>query len=844
MNKKILSGLLFLLFAFSVGAQAPKKPNSGEIHDAIKKLTVLGSVLYVAAHPDDENTRLISYMASERKYQTTYLSLTRGDGGQNLIGSELREYLGVLRTQELLMARGVDGGMQRFSRANDFGFSKNADETLNIWNKEETLADLVWTIRKTQPDVVINRFSTDKSVDTHGHHTASAILSDTAFDLAGRADAFPEQLKFVAVWQPKRLFFNTSWFFYGSKEKFDKADKSDQVAVDMGIYLPTKGKSNNEIAAESRSMHKCQGMGTSGIRGSENEYLKFLKGSAGQPKVDLFDGINTTWSRVEGGEAIGKLLADIDAQFKYDNPSASVKDLIRIKKMIAALPNDKWRTIKLAEINDIIKWCSGIYLEATAKDYSITPSQEMEMSIEAINRSNGQVKLMGLSFVYMSNLYKPANMLLDTILNNVLKNNARSTLKVKVKIPNTKVITEYSSPYWLNKKGTMSMYRVDDQPLIGLPETPRPLVVIYNLEIEGEQIFYTLPVAYKFDNPAKGEIYRPFEVLPPVFTNIVDKVYVFADDKSKPVTVLVKAGKDKLKGSLKLQMPTGWVVTPASIPFEINSKNDNLSLIFTVTPPQVQNEAEFAAIATVDGDDYSKSVRIIEYDHIPTQTVLQDATAKVVKLDIKKKGKNVAYFMGAGDDVPSCLEQIGYTVTLIDDRDFNNLARFDAVVMGIRAYNTKDKLKFLQPKLMEYVNNGGNLIVQYNNNGRDLVTEDLGPYPLTLSRERVTVEEAPVRFLKPDHAVLNFPNKINAKDFEGWVQERGLYFPSKWDARYEAILSCNDPNEPARDGGLLVANYGKGHYIYTGYAWFRELPAGVPGAYRLFANMISLGLTN
>ena len=826
---KIIS-VLFLSILFNISfAQAPKRWTSGEIHEAIKKLNVLGSVLYVAAHPDDENTRLISYMANERRMNTAYLSLTRGDGGQNLIGNELSELLGLLRTHELLQARGVDGGKQMFSRANDFGYSKNPDETLKVWNRDEVLSDVVWAIRKFQPDIIINRFSHDSGRRTHGHHTSSAILSHEAFDLTADKTKYPEQLKYVDTWQPRRLFFNTSWWFYGSRDKFAKADKSKMLSVDAGVYYPIKGKSNNEIAAESRSMHKCQGMGSTASRGSLQEYLKLLKGDMPGSKEDPFEGINTTWSRLKGGAPIGKLVTEIDNGFRYDTPGSSLPKLLEARKMITALPDSNWKIIKLDEIDSIIEACMGLFLEVVADDYSATPGEEVALEVEVVNRSKAMLTLKSISYLPMG---------IDSVLNLTMDHNQPYKWSKTLTLPKDMPAT---NPYWLNKKGTLGMYAVEDQALRGQPETQRKFKVDFHFELDGEMLSYSKPVVFKKTDPVDGEVYRPFEVTIPIFANIEDKVYVFADEKPKEVRILLKSGKDDVKGNLILCHPEGWRYEPESVDFHLKAKGEEQWVTFNVYPPADQNAGLMGPIVDIDGEKYTKEVQFIEYDHIPTQTIVQNAESKIVKIDLKKQGKNIGYIMGAGDEVPESLRQIGYNVTLLSDAEINadNMAKYDAVVLGIRAYNTVDRLKFHQEKLMKYVENGGVLLVQYNTSRR-LKVKDLGPYPIKLSRDRVSVEEAEVRFLMPEHRVLNFPNKITSADFDNWVQERGLYFPDEWDDEYDAILSSNDPGESPKDGPLLVANYGKGVYIYTGLSFFRELPAGVPGAYRLFANLLSI----
>ncbi len=828
---KALLALLITVFTFQTSfSQAPKRASSADIHDAMKKLSVLGSALYLAAHPDDENTRLISYLSNELRVNTAYLSLTRGDGGQNLIGPEISELLGVIRTEELLMARSVDGGKQFFSRANDFGYSKHSDETLEIWNKDEVLSDVVWTIRNFQPDIIINRFDHTSAGKTHGHHTSSAILSFEAFDLAGNKNAYPEQLEYVDTWQPIRLYFNTSWWFYGSRENFEKADKSKMVGVDVGVYYPLKGKSNNEIAAESRSMHKCQGMGSTGSRGSQTEYLELLKGEMPNNREDLFEGINTSWSRLKGGAPIGKVLAKVEKKFNYENPGESVPNLIKAYKMIKALPDGYWKNIKLEEIKNVIKSCMALYIEAVANEYSATPGQDIELSMEVVNRSAVNATLESVTYFPMA---------LDSVLNLDLKNNQVYKFYKKITLPYD---IESTTPYWLTKKGSLGMYVVEDQLLRGKPETPRALKMSFKIKVEGELLDLMVPVVYKKTDPVKGEMYRPFEITPPVFVNIKNKVYVFVDNEPKTVKVLVKAGKENVLGSVSVIVPEGWKLEPGMTSFSLKQKGEEQTFNFTLFPPNDQTEGFIAALVNIDSQYYNEGVQIIEYDHIPTQTVLQKASAKIVKIDLRRAGQNIGYIEGAGDFIPESLEQIGYELTLLqaDDITLDNLNNFDAVILGIRAYNTQEHLKFYQPILMDYVKGGGTMIVQFNT-GHRLKTKDLAPYPLKISRDRVSQEDAEVRILLPEHEVLNFPNKITEKDFEGWVQERGLYFPNEWDEHFQAILSSNDPGETPKDGGLLIAKYGDGYYIYTGYSWFRELPAGVAGAYRIFTNLISIG---
>jgi LmbE family N-acetylglucosaminyl deacetylase len=829
MLKTITSLLFVCVFTLNNFAQQPKKPNASEIYHAIEKLNFLGSVLYVAAHPDDENTRLISYMANHVKARTAYLSLTRGDGGQNLIGPEIRELLGVIRTQELLSARRIDGGEQRFTRANDFGYSKHPDETLAIWNKEEVLSDVVLAIRQFKPDIIINRFDHRSPGSTHGHHTSSAMLSIEAFDLAGNTNAYPKQVNQYGTWQATREFFNTSWWFYGSREKFEAADKSNLLNFDVGEYYPSSGLSNTEIAALSRSQHKSQGFGNTGTRGSQTEYIELIKGDLPKDKTNVFDGIDTTWNRVKGGNAIGSILQNVQNNYDFTNPSASIPDLIKAYVLIQNLENSHWKTIKSEEIKNIIASASGLYLEAVSENFHATAGETINLEIEIINRNADKVVLQDLNIAGNSKLIK----------NETLTKNNKVEFKEILKI-NSK--QEATTPYWLTNKGSLGMYAVDDKNKIGKAETPRVFNVTFGLLIEGTPISFTKPIIYKTNDPVKGEVYKPFEIIPEVSARILEKVIIFENDVQKEIPVVVKAGRDNLEGFITLNHPQDWSVFPKQQKINIDHKGQEQTIIFTIIPPKNQSEGTLSPKITIGDKVYTKELIEIDYDHIPFQTVLLPSESKIVRLDIKKQGENIAYIEGAGDVVPESLKQIGYNVVTLNPEDITqaNLSKFDAVVVGIRAYNTVEALNFKQDILFDFVKNGGNMIVQYNTSHR-IKVDNIAPFDLKLSRDRVTDEFAEVTFVNPNHEVLNSPNKITQEDFKGWTQERGLYFPNEWSTDFTPILSMHDKGETPKTGSLLVAKHGKGHYIYTGLSFFREFPAGVSGAYRLFANMLSIG---
>ncbi len=830
MQKKQLHALLLFFFSLHViWAQQPIKPNASEIYNQIQKLNFLGSVLYIAAHPDDENTRLITYLANEKKARTGYLSLTRGDGGQNLIGPELRELLGAIRTQELIEARKIDGGEQLFSRANDFGYSKNPEETLQIWDKEQVLSDLIWVIRKFQPDVIINRFDHRTPGTTHGHHTASAIVSVEGFDLANNPQIFPNQLNWVKPWQSKRMFFNTSWWFYGSAEKFEKADKSNMATLQTGTYYQSIGKSNQEIAALSRSCHQSQGFGSTGTRGEETEYLEFIKGENAKDKNDLFEGIDTSWNRVKNGEAIGVVLENVQRKFDFKNPSASIPDLVKAYTMIQSLEETHWKTIKSEEIKKIIASCAGLYLEAIAENQVATPNSELKLKLEAINRSNEKMNWHAIAIIPNEN---------QTFSITELPNNKNTTKTITVKIP---ADYEYTSPYWLNEKGSLGMYQVTDQKNIGIPDIIRQLKVTFLIEINGVAIPFERLVIFKYNDEVKGEVYNPFDIVPDVTTSIVDKVAIFSSGKTKNIGVKIKAGKDAVEGFLQLEVPEKWKVNPKSIPFKLTKKGEDQTVYFEVTPPKTADEITVKSVAVINGKTFDKEQINITYEHISKQQVLKPSEAKFIKLDIKTGNEIIGYIMGAGDEVPKGLIQMGYEVSILKPEDLSkeSLIPFDVIITGIRAYNTISELNTKESILFDFVKEGKTMIVQYNT-ANDLIAKKIAPFMLQISKDRVTEEAAEMRFLAPKHAVLNYPNNITSKDFEGWKQEQGLYYPNQWDAAFTPILSSNDKGETPKNGALLVAKYGKGHYIYTGLSFFRELPEGVSGAYRLLANLISV----
>lgn len=805
-----ISLLLFTtIIPFLTRAQNMQQLNAAEIKQGLEALNVTGSVLYIAAHPDDENTRLLGYLAKEKKVRTGYLSLTRGDGGQNLIGNEQAELLGLIRTQELLAARRMDGAEQFFTRANDFGFSKNPEESFKIWDKNKILADVVWVIRKFQPDVIITRFPEDARAG-HGHHSGSAILAREAFVAAADPKQFPEQLAFVKPWKTKRIVWNT--FNFGG----NNTTADDQMKIDVGLYNPLLGKSYGEIAAESRSNHRSQGFGAARQRGSSIEFFTPVAGE--KANKDVFDGVDFTLNRTPGTAAIQQILNEINKEYDPADPSKSVQKLLKLRTLV------KGKAFKHDLLDDLILACAGVWFESAAANPSYALKQPINIKVQGISRVRPDFNL-PISIQEIN-----SGAAFDLLPNNFVSQDKEiATTNIGI-----------TQPYWLEKQHPLGSFVVDSLSKIGLPENGPAVSAIFKIKIGDQLIEKKRAVVYKYTDQVRGEIYQPLVIAPPVTATLSEKAFIFNGNEAKSITVLLKGFKDNASGVLEPQVPSGWKVSPQKVDFTLAKKGDEQSVIFSITPAGNTTGGSLSLNVIVDGETYNKGLRVINYEHIPVQTLFPFAEARLDKVDLKFAGKRIGYIAGAGDLVPESLKQIGYEVVNLTEAQVlsTDLSGFDAIVAGVRLYNVNDQIKSMQPILMKYVENGGNLVIQYNVNS-PLKIENLGPYPFRLSRDRVTEEDAKVTVLAPQSPVLNYPNKITDKDFDGWIQERGLYFTSDPDKKYTAVLSMNDNGESAKTGSLIVADYGKGRYVYTGISFFRQLPAGVPGAYRLFVNLLS-----
>jgi LmbE family N-acetylglucosaminyl deacetylase len=843
---------LMLTSSLLAPSASPDQPQPGRIALDLRNLSGAGSVLYVAAHPDDENTRLLAYLEG-RGVRAGYLSITRGDGGQNLIGTEQGELLGLIRTHELLAARSIDGAEQMFTRARDFGYSKSAEESLRIWGKDAVLGDVVLAIRRFRPDVIITRFTTEPP--NHGHHTASALLAAEAFTAAADPTKYPEQLRplaeggaGVSVWQADRLLHNVSTW----NLKPD-ADLSKHIALDVGSYEPLLGASWGEVAALSRSQHKSQGFGVAADRGPLMEYFTPLARAPGRPALvagvapgaakDIFEGLALDASRIKGSAPVVKALEAAVSGFDVRAPHASIPALLAVHAAVSSLPiatdddaisTRHWRARKLADVERLLVACAGLHLDARAPHGELVPGSETSIDLNALLRAPVNVKLVGVTVGS-----KGSSQLVtggDLVMHKPWK--AKSTVVVADD-------ARISTPAWIAGAPALTAARANE-PVDEAPLTAR-FRVTFSSPTGGATVEIERPITHVWVDPVRGELSRVVEIAPAITATFARDVVMVPNGAAQDVAVTLVAGRDKASGTLRLEVPAGWRVDPPTAPVSLAARNDERSLSFRITPPKGAAGQTRGVVRALLDDKPAFAVTRIAHDHVPPLAVRKEARVDLVPLALKIGGKRVGYIPGPGDKVAESLAAVGYEVTQLPDARLASmtnaeLARFDAIVVGVRAFNAEPRLATHREKLLAYVAGGGHIVVQYNTSSRvgPLMVAPW-PHPLEISRDRVTDETAVITRLAPKDALWSKPNAIVDGDFDGWIQERGLYFANKWDAAYTPMMSMTDAGagEKASEGALLVAKHGKGTFIYTGLAFFRQLPAGVPGAYRLFANVVA-----
>ena len=837
------------------------------------KLNVLGSVLMIGAHPDDENTGVIAYLARGRKLRTGYLSLTRGEGGQNLLGNEQGAYLGALRTQELLAARRLDGASQYFTRAIDFGFTKTASETMQKWGHDRILSDIVWVIRQQQPDVILLCFS-GTPADGHGQHQVSAILGREAFDAAADPAKFPEQLKWVKTWQARRLMqarFTPPGGAAGAPGASGARGGSGGVArggrgasggsgrgtapvagelsLPVGDYDPVLGKSYREIAVASRSEHKSQAMVQSMAFGEQSTVLVPVGGA--MPRNDLLDGVDATWNRVPGAARVGELLAGAQHDFDDMHPEKTVAGLLDARALLVGLAKSgqQWAQWKLDDIDRAIALCAGLRAEAQADTFAYVPGATADVKLTAINRSHLPMVLSGIHVDGWGNHNADVS-------DRGLAYNREATVDLKLTVPKDR---PYSQPFWLREAPDGDTYVIKDQALIGRADAVPEVTARFDFTIDGKPFSVTEPLHYRYADPSRDEFVRPVVVEPPVSVVLPSQNFVVAIGSVREVSVLVRAMVAGQAGELTFEAPHGWSVLPAKAAFDLKEAGATQEIRFRLTPPATLGTGNFQVIARLNeglrvaSTQVTTTVNVIDYAHVPAQTIFATSGGSMAAVHLRVLAKRVGYVMGSEDKMPEAIRQMGCRVDLLDAKTLStgDLSVYDAIVTGLRAYAVRADLREAQKRLLRYVSNGGTLVVQYNRLDDRRISpavadafDHMGPYPFTLSQgntERVTEEDAPVKILTPASSVVRSPNTIVASDFAGWVQERGVYFADSWDAHYQTPFETHDTGEKELKGSLLYARYGKGAYVYTSFSWFREMPAGVPGAFRIFANLLSAG---
>ena len=831
-----LAIVLLAAIVSGTGARGATEPlPTGAIPQELKNFRQTGTVLYLAAHPDDENTELMAAFSRGRGYRTAYLSITRGDSGQNELGPELGEKLGVARTQELLAARRRDGGQQFFTRGIDFGFSKSPGETLRFWDSGQVLGDVVRVIRRFRPDVIITRFPIPPGSGGHGHHTASAILAVEAFKLAADPQAYPEQIaQGLKPWQAKRIGWN-SWIPQPGRDPGPLTGPT--IQFDIGGNDPVSGEPFGTIANQSRAMHKTQGLGFFAARagGSGPNLQTFLLLAGDPPVADIMDGVDTTWTRVSGGADLLPLIDAASTGFNPSNPAASVPALLALRAKLQSLPADALVNDKRRALDRIIQSCLGLSVETTLPQAEVVPGEKLSLRHEATVTSSVPVRWISVRYPSIKAAFK--------IRSNLVANQPVSRATTRT-LP---LSTPISQPYWLRHEGTTGMFRVDDPSLIGEPENPPAFPVEFVFEVGGQTLVLTDEPVQLIAAASPAQARRRLTVIPPVSLGFASELELFAPNATKEVTVEITAARAGSKGKLRLEAPADWNISPVAQAFALARTGEKSRLTFKVTAPALTSSTNLTASAEIDGVRYGTERYLINYAHLPLQLLQRTAQIKAVSLEVQIRGQRIGYLPGAGDSIAESLAQMGYAVTPLTGAGLTaeKLHGLDAVVIGVRAFNEREDLAANLPALFSWVEAGGTVIAQYNR-PNNLKASQLGPYKLSIEGQapalRITDETAAVTLLAPDHPVLNTPNKIGPADFDGWVQERGAYFPSSWDEdHYTPILAMNDPGEKPLKGGLLVARYGKGYYVYTGLSFFRQLPAGNPGALRLFANLVSLG---
>jgi LmbE family N-acetylglucosaminyl deacetylase len=866
----------------------PSIPDQGKVALglALRQLDVVGTFLQVTAHPDDENNALLAMLKHGQGIRTILATATRGQGGQNEIGPELFRALSVLRTEELASAHRLDGAEQYFARAMDFCYSFSIDETFERWGRREILADHVRLIRMLRPDVIVAM-----RPDGEGggqHHQAVARMTGEAFRAAADPSQFPDQIQEgLRPWQAQKLYYTIGYGFSGEQPT---AQASRGLAVDVAVYDPLLGRTYAELGSQARSMHKCQGMaqllalpGPAGARYILGDST--IEGKLETGDQALFDGVDTTLVGLarHAPDGVSQTLADRLAavvtevetarrRFSSDNANGTVEPLLRglalVRRLRANLPAmgldetaaievDHRLETKEGQFEQAVLAAHHIRVDVLADDGLVVPGQPIKATLIVANRGSADVNLHRITFAGFAG---------DTAQcqPSTVRRNAVFRCEARLAIPSGAVLTE---PYWTQLPGT-DRYEFDADVPFGVPFRPTPFTVEIDFGGPGSPLTLKAPVQYRYEGDIfSGEKRMSLKVVPGLSVRMTPEIAIIpstpfsaaasasaARPQAAPAALqrevrvsVVNGGKDAVEGRVSIDLPPGWRASPPGASISLAREDEARTLRFMVTPAPGAQPGEYRVRArvSVDGIEYGRGYQVVEYPHIERRHLYHDAESVLKVIDAQiAPGLTVGYIMGVGDQVPPAIQQLGARVELIDADllAWGDLSRYDVIMTGVRAYERRDDLRAHNHRLLQFAEAGGTVIVQYNK--FEFNQAQYGPYPARVGSQRVTDEQALVELLVPDHQVFNAPNRIDEGAWSGWVQERGLYFLGDRDPRYVDLLQLTEPfeyNKGVKRGALVEARVGSGRWIYVGLGLWRQLPAGTDGAYKLLANLLSLG---
>ena len=864
-----------LLAAATAAARPPAAAQVRPVYDlgaagltqVLERLQTTASALHTGAHPDDEDSAFMARTARGDHARVAYLALNRGEGGQNIIGTELFDALGVIRTEELLQARRLDGGEQFFTRTFDYGFSKTRAEAAAKWNERDVLGDMVRVIRMFRPLVIYSRFS-GTPADGHGQHQLAGYLTPLAFKAAADPDAFPEHgAEGLRPWQARKLYRGVGF-------RPDPAN-SATLAVQTGVMDPVLGRSYAEIAAEGRSQHKSQEMGSLELRGPSASGLRLVEGAGGAAAAEssIFDGIDTTVPGLAAlaGLPAGALSAELQAIAGHARRALDEYEPLEPSRILPVLADglratraarealkgvqgaadaradaDFLLAFKEADFEEALVRAAGVVVDPLAEDETVVQGASVGVNVRVFSGTAGTAKVTKIDVAAPAGWTVAAGAADAQPDDNPFarREAPAAAARFTVAVPADAPLTQ---PYYLAEPREGDRYRWPEGAPRGLPFAPPLLSGVVTLEIAGVPVSVRQPVQYRFADRVRGELRRDVQVVPAVAVGLDSPLLIVplgaAAHQQRVVVRATSFSAEPIAGTLRLRLPDGWIAAPAEAPFTLRAKGDKTSTPFVITAPAGRKAGRqtITAEARVGAATYARDVQTIAYPHIQTHRIYSPASATAQVFDLKVAPVRVGYIMGSGDQVPDAIRSMGVDVTLVPEEMLatGDLTRFDTIVVGVRASEARPEFVANNGRLLQYVERGGTLIVQYQQT--DYPGRNLPPYPVqSPTNSRVTDETAPVRILAPGHPVFTYPNRITDADFAGWVQERNLYAFNTLDERYTPLLESADPGEPPQRGGEVYAEVGRGRYVYTAYSWFRQLPAGVPGAYRQFANLISL----